>query len=155
LGFFALLSSSDFQSLIQNPVSQHSKNLKVSNICVIQILWRKCQPQITCLEIIYEHNAIFLIRDYLHLSLRHYIDICDKGIGLPRQTVKSFMYQMLQALQYCHERLIIHRNLKPQNVMVDPTELTVKLTDFELCTTFGYPHRRLEHEVTHTVLLMP
>lgn len=62
------------------------------------------------------------------------------------------MYQMLQALRYCHARLIIHRDLKPQNVMVDVNRQIVKLTDFELAKTFGYPRRELTSKVTPSFL---
>eukprot|EP00108_Taenia_solium_P001683 TsM_000357300 transcript=TsM_000357300 gene=TsM_000357300 len=57
------------------------------------------------------------------------------------------MYQMLQALCYCHVRRIIHRDLKPQNVLVDVDRSVVKLADFDLARSFGYPIRALTHEV--------
>ncbi|KAL5963540.1 Cyclin-dependent kinase 1 [Taenia solium] len=57
------------------------------------------------------------------------------------------MYQMLQALLYCHARRIIHRDLKPQNILVDVDRKIVKLADFGLARSFGYPLRKLTHEV--------
>lgn len=60
------------------------------------------------------------------------------------------MYQMLQALRYCHVRRIIHRDLKPQNVLVDANKGVVKLADFGLARYFGYPLRALTHEVVST-----
>ncbi|VDK43062.1 unnamed protein product, partial [Taenia asiatica] len=40
------------------------------------------------------------------------------------------MYQMLQALRYCHMRRIIYRDLTPQNVSIDVTRSVFKLADF-------------------------
>ncbi|VDM17593.1 unnamed protein product [Hydatigera taeniaeformis] len=57
------------------------------------------------------------------------------------------MYQMLRALQYCHPRLIIHCNLKPQNVLVDGNGRGCKLADFGMTWTFGNPLRGLTREV--------
>ena len=86
-----------------------------------------------------------------------------KNTGMPPDTVKvglrlcsffiqSFMYQMLQALRYCHVRHIIHRDLKPQNVLVDVKRSVVKLADFGMARSFGYPPRALTHEVVSACL---
>ncbi|VDK47146.1 unnamed protein product [Taenia asiatica] len=86
------------------------------------------------------------------VDLRRYMDLNYKNTGLPPDNVKvglcicsffiqSFMYQMLQALRYCHVRRIIHRDLKPQNVLVDVKRSVVKLADFGLARSFGYPLR--------------
>ncbi|VDK41223.1 unnamed protein product [Taenia asiatica] len=53
---------------------------------------------------------------------------------------------MLQALRYCHVRHIIHRDLKPQNVLVNVNGSVVKLADFRMARSFGYPLRALTHE---------
>ncbi|VDK26095.1 unnamed protein product [Taenia asiatica] len=104
-------------------------------------------PNIVNLEQVFlDCGDIYLIYEYLPLDLRSYMDLEYKGTGLPPDTVKLFMYQMLQALKYCHTRLIIHRALKPQNVLVDVNRQIVKLTDFELAKTFGYPRRSFTNE---------
>lgn len=59
------------------------------------------------------------------------------------------MYQMLQGLMFCHARRVIHRDLKPQNVLVDVTNKIVKLADFGLARAFGVPVRVLTHEVSY------
>ena len=54
------------------------------------------------------------------MDLKKYIDDQRKqstriDIGL----TQSYMFQMLQALDFCHKRRIIHRDLKPQNLLID------------------------------------
>lgn len=61
---------------------------------------------------------------------------------------KSFLYQMCEALCYCHQRGILHRDLKPQNLLVN-SEGVVKLADFGLARAVRIPLRVYTHEVCH------
>eukprot|EP00108_Taenia_solium_P005527 TsM_000300600 transcript=TsM_000300600 gene=TsM_000300600 len=117
-------------------------------------------PNIVTLEhVILDDGRLYLVFEYLDVDLRRHMDLSYKNTGMPPDTVKvglrlcsiliqSFMYQMLQALRYCHVRCIIHRDLKPQNVLVD-------LADFDMARSFGYPLRALTHEVVTLLYRAP
>ena len=60
--------------------------------------------------------------------------------------VKSSMYQLLTGMDFCHARGIMHRDLKPQNLLVD-RKGTLKLADFGLARAFMIPVRSYTHEV--------
>ena len=55
--------------------------------------------------------------------------------GMPRLLIQSCMLQILKALAFCHARLVLHRDLKPQNVLIDRSG-RVKLADFGLARAF-------------------
>jgi serine/threonine protein kinase len=54
----------------------------------------------------------------------------DSGMALDPATVRSFMRQMLQGMAHAHACCVVHRDLKPQNVLV--TSGRVKIADFGL-----------------------
>lgn len=60
--------------------------------------------------------------------------------------VQSYMYQLLDAIAFCHLNRILHRDLKPQNLLVDDTG-HIKLADFGLARSFNIPMRAYTHEV--------
>jgi cyclin-dependent kinase-like len=50
--------------------------------------------------------------------------------GLPQDLVKSYIFQLCQAIHWCHTNNVIHRDIKPENLLVDAKSRTIKLCDF-------------------------
>mmetsp|Transcript_9622 Transcript_9622/g.10961 ORF Transcript_9622/g.10961 Transcript_9622/m.10961 type:complete len:405 (-) Transcript_9622:362-1576(-) len=48
----------------------------------------------------------------------------------PNFLIKLYTYQLCRALAHCHALDICHRDIKPQNLLVDPTSHILKLADF-------------------------
>jgi len=60
--------------------------------------------------------------------------------------LQSYLYQLLRGMDYCHGRGVMHRDLKPQNLLVDRKGV-LKLADFGLARAFMLPVRSYTHEV--------
>jgi len=67
-------------------------------------------------------------------------------LGLGDAMVKKFMSQLVEGVRYCHSHRVLHRDLKPQNLLID-REGNLKLADFGLARAFGVPLRTYTHEV--------
>lgn len=72
---------------------------------------------------------------------------CFKQYGLLFCYVQSYLKQLLQGISYCHAHRVLHRDLKPQNLLVDADGF-IKLADFGLARAFGVPVRSFTHEVS-------
>ena len=101
-------------------------------------------------SLIYDDRKMFLLFEYLDFDLRRYLDQFEKnyrGKLLDRETIRSFTIQILAGLLFAHQRRIMHRDLKPQNILVDSTGTRLKLADFGLARSFGIPLRMYTHEI--------
>lgn len=54
-----------------------------------------------------------------------------------------YMHKILKALNHCHKENIVHRDIKPNNIMVT-TDGEVKLIDFGLAKQFSKPYEKLK-----------
>lgn len=61
--------------------------------------------------------------------------------------MQMFLYQILRGIAYCHSHRVLHRDLKPQNLLIDRRTNALKLADFGLARAFGIPVRTFTHEV--------
>merc|ERR1712042_358761 len=66
--------------------------------------------------------------------------------GLPEPLAMSYLKQLLEGIAYCHKHRVLHRDLKPQNLLIDQHG-AIKLADFGLARAFGVPVRVYTHEV--------
>ncbi|GAA5884683.1 hypothetical protein JCM16303_003713 [Sporobolomyces ruberrimus] len=76
-------------------------------------------------------------------------DVKGKGRakrGLPEEIVFRFMSQLCLGLSHLHSRRILHRDLKPQNLLID-RHGNLKIADFGLARAFGVPLRTYTHEI--------
>jgi len=87
---------------------------------------------------------LYLVFEFLDQDLKKYIDYVQKP--LPIMLIKSYLEQILKGIAFCHSHRVLHRDLKPQNLLIDRTGV-IKLADFGLARAFGVPVRTYTHEV--------
>eukprot|EP01100_Stratorugosa_tubuloviscum_P000914 TRINITY_DN1201_c1_g1_i2.p1 TRINITY_DN1201_c1_g1~~TRINITY_DN1201_c1_g1_i2.p1 ORF type:complete len:297 (+),score=128.18 TRINITY_DN1201_c1_g1_i2:103-993(+) len=112
----------------------------------ISLLKELRHPNIVRLhDVIHEDKKLTLVFEYLDLDLKKYMDECRGRI--PPIRIKQFLYQLLKGIAFCHEHRVLHRDLKPQNLLINRQRGELKLADFGLARAFGIPVRSYSHEV--------
>ncbi|KAK7203465.1 kinase-like domain-containing protein [Myxozyma melibiosi] len=64
-----------------------------------------------------------------------YVNNIDFRLLYPRFTdydIRYYIYELLKALDFCHSRGIMHRDVKPHNVMIDHEKRQLRLIDWGL-----------------------
>nr|XP_020451534.1 cyclin-dependent-like kinase 5 [Monopterus albus] len=89
-------------------------------------------------DVLHSDKKLTLVFEYCDQDLKKYFDSCNGD--LDPETVKSFMYQLLKGLAFCHSRNVLHRDLKPQNLLINRNG-ELKLADFGLAPAFCIPVR--------------
>ncbi len=92
-------------------------------------------------EVVSGENKLQLVFDFVDCDLKKYME----GITLSEETVKAIIYQLLLSLEYCHANRVIHRDLKPQNILIERDTLRIKLADFGLARVFKFPAKEYTH----------
>ncbi|KAK7204047.1 kinase-like domain-containing protein [Myxozyma melibiosi] len=93
-----------------------------------------------------DSHKLYLVFEFLDLDLKKYMEAIPQNVGLGADMIKRFMSQLVQGTNYLHAHRILHRDLKPQNLLIDK-EGNLKLADFGLARAFGVPLRVYTHEV--------
>src|SRR5260370_11318347 len=81
-------------------------------------------------------DSPYLIMDYAPngtLRQRH-----TRGARLPLDTIVSYLLPLAEALQYSHDRRVIHRDVKPENVLIGQ-DCKVLVSDFGLSLVAPIP----------------
>lgn len=126
--------------------------------CVIKILKpvrsKKILREIKILENLKGGPNIITLQDYVQDPVTltpslvfEYFDNVDYKELLPNLTdtdIRHYLFEILKGLDYCHSKGIIHRDVKPQNILFDPVKRKVKLIDWGLAEFY---HAGVEYNV--------
>uniref|UniRef100_A0A0N4ZNA1 non-specific serine/threonine protein kinase n=1 Tax=Parastrongyloides trichosuri TaxID=131310 RepID=A0A0N4ZNA1_PARTI len=80
-------------------------------------------------EVLRENDILYFVFEFMQENL--YELMKDRDRFFPENVIRNIIYQVLQGLSYMHKNGFFHRDMKPENIMCNGTEL-VKIADFGL-----------------------
>ena len=76
-------------------------------------------------------KQIFLVIEFIESDLKKILNSVHRGTILEEDHIVTMMYNSICALNYIHSANLMHRDLKPGNLLVD-SNCCVRLCDFGL-----------------------
>ncbi|KAJ3288200.1 cyclin-dependent serine/threonine protein kinase [Borealophlyctis nickersoniae] len=135
----------DIVALKRIRLDNEEEGVPCTAIREISLLKELKHPNIVRLyDVIHTEKKLTLVFEYLDSDLKKFLDASGGDLDVP--TLKHLMYQLLRGIAFCHEHRVLHRDLKPQNLLINK-KLELKLADFGLARAFGIPVRSYSHEV--------
>lgn len=100
---------------------------------------------VNVLEVFEENNTAYIAMEYISgFSLKYMLE--KNGI-LPEATVLKYVRQIGEALQFVHDKSILHLDIKPSNILIDKNG-NARLIDFGVSKRYD-----IEQEETSTTML--
>ncbi|MDR3142225.1 MAG: serine/threonine protein kinase [Tannerellaceae bacterium] len=93
---------------------------------------------VNVLDVFEENNTAYIAMEYIEgHSLK---DILEKKGILPEEKVLKYIRQIGQALQFVHDKNILHLDIKPSNILIDKND-NARLIDFGVSKRYDVENR--------------
>ncbi len=126
---------------------EHRKALNKRFIREAQVAAQLHHPNIVTIhDILFTPETGFIVMEFIEgRTLQSIL----KSERLPVATTISIAAQVASALQYAHEHKIIHRDVKPANIMITPS-FEARITDFGIAKSDGATHLTMSGSLVGT-----
>lgn len=117
---------------------QHENVVGIREVVVGDTLTQYVLDLFTRVTSINTHTRarVFIVMDFIEHDLKTLLTVMPAPFL--QSEVKTLMLQLLSAVAYCHERWILHRDLKTSNLLMN-NRGTIKVADFGLARRYGDP----------------
>lgn len=130
------------EKIAMKVVQKDAQGIPSATLREIALLRSIDHPNIVrLLKVEQDEKYTYSIFEHLDYSLAYVI-----REGMDPKNVKMFMRHMLSAIEYCHARNIMHRDLKPDNMMINAERNVLKVVDFGLARVHDVGLRKLTPE---------
>ncbi|KAL9972819.1 hypothetical protein ACROYT_G019198 [Oculina patagonica] len=89
---------------------------------------------VNLIEVFRRKKRLFLVFEFVDHTVLDELERYPNG--LDENTVRKVLWQVLRAIEFCHNHNIIHRDVKPENILVSKSGV-VKLCDFGFARTLA------------------
>jgi len=129
------ISFDDFSKYRQRFIEEAKLLAKLNHPGIVRVI-----------DIFEENNTAYFVMEYVEGN--SLMQLVRKHGTLPQEKVINYTCQLLEALEVVHKTGMLHRDIKPDNILVTPDDKVV-LIDFGSAREFA------EGTISHSVILTP
>ncbi|KAF7656049.1 hypothetical protein LDENG_00046860 [Lucifuga dentata] len=108
--------------------SEENEEVKETTLRELKMLRTLKQDNIVELkEAFRRRGKLYLVFEYVERNMLELLE--ELPNGAPPDKVRSYIYQLIKAINWCHKNEIVHRDIKPENLLIS-SEDVLKLCDF-------------------------
>lgn len=105
----------------------------------------KHQNVLQLIDVVFEKKSLYLSYEFLDLDLHKLIHL-SKNTVLEEKVIKAIMLNLLEGLKVIHKHGVLHRDLKPQNILISNKGI-VKIADFGMARYISSYNREMTRNV--------
>lgn len=142
------IQSGNYVAMKKMKLETEEDGIPSSAIREIAILNGLSHPNVVkLLDVFCSRTKLLLVLELVDTDLKKYLTQMKRSRhSVPPATVKTLTHQLCRGVEFCHSKRVLHRDIKPQNLLVD-SNLQLKIADFGLARAFNLPIRKYTHEV--------
>lgn len=123
------------------------EGIPATTIREIMLLKELRHPNIVRLyDVLFRIPKLTLVFEFCDCDLKQLMETRPNKMLNAQTEVVSFMFQMLNGLNYMHARSVVHRDIKPQNLLVNNNATELKVADLGLGRVEGIPVKKYTHD---------
>ncbi|XP_029938527.1 cyclin-dependent kinase-like 5 isoform X4 [Salarias fasciatus] len=108
--------------------SEENEEVKETTLRELKMLRTLKQENIVELkEAFRRRGKLYLVFEYVEKNMLELLEELPNGV--PAEKVRSYIFQLIKAIHWCHKHDIVHRDIKPENLLISADDV-LKLCDF-------------------------
>ncbi|XP_024133969.1 cyclin-dependent kinase-like 5 isoform X2 [Oryzias melastigma] len=108
--------------------SEENEEVKETTLRELKMLRTLKQENIVELkEAFRRRGKLYLVFEYVEKNMLELLE--ELPTGVPTEKVRSYIFQLIKAIHWCHKHDIVHRDIKPENLLISSDDV-LKLCDF-------------------------